>query len=69
MRSRGLGALSSAPNAPWWSFPTPLGPPKIQTTYGSCYLEQHGPDGTYWEQPVACGIWWPWSAHQQHNTP
>lgn len=69
MRSRGLGMDTSAPNAPWWTFPTPLGPPKIQQVYGACYLEMHAPDGTIWHQPCPCGIRWPWSTGKQYSDP
>lgn len=31
-----IGGSGGGPK-PWWSFPTPLGPPKQQGTPGACY--------------------------------
>lgn len=54
----------------WWDYPTPLGTPKQQIPYGTCYLDRVTPDGEKYEQPTPCGIWWPWSEHKlQHERP
>lgn len=54
------GQPGSGGGRAWWTFPTPLGPPKIVVVPNTCYQEVVvGATGETYATPYPCGIFFP----------
>lgn len=47
---------------PWWTYPAPLGIPKVQDSVMACFGDEVvTPTGYHYAMHVACGTWLPGS--------